>query len=105
MVWSESTLHRAELPGPRMSYGESAERLQRTEDRVLKNQDGDAQALNADALYSIKEFFFFKLDTLYLCVLGARVWNKGSSTAGWLAIVQFGSVGRLWGLFERFKAT
>ena len=29
----------------------------------------------------------------------------GGSTAGWLAIVHFGSVGRLWGLFERSKAT
>ena len=29
----------------------------------------------------------------------------GSSTAGWLAIVHFGSVGRLCGLFERSKAT
>ena len=28
---------------------------------------------------------------------------KGSSTAGVLAIVHFGSVGRLWGLFERSK--
>ena len=29
----------------------------------------------------------------------------GSSTAGPLAIVHFGSVGRLWGIFERSKAT
>ena len=29
----------------------------------------------------------------------------GGSTAGGLAIVHFGSVGRLWGLFERSKAT
>ena len=31
--------------------------------------------------------------------------SLGGSTAGWLAIVHFGSVGRLWGLFERSKAT
>jgi hypothetical protein len=30
---------------------------------------------------------------------------KGRSTASALAIVHFGSVGRLWGLFERSKAT
>ena len=29
----------------------------------------------------------------------------GGSTAGWLAIVHFGSVGHLWSLFERYKAT
>ena len=31
--------------------------------------------------------------------------RSGSSTAGTDAIVHFGSVGRLWGLFERSKAT
>ena len=36
--------------------------------------------------------------SVYLCYLA-------SSTASVLAIVHFGSVGRLWGLFERSKAT
>ena len=31
--------------------------------------------------------------------------GAGGSTAGVIAIVHFGSVGRLWGLFERSKAT
>ena len=34
-----------------------------------------------------------------------RVEVEGGSTAGATAIVHFGSVGRLWGLFERSKAT
>jgi hypothetical protein len=42
------------------------------------------------------------------CMVGAlavRMVSRGSSTASVLAIVHFGSVGRLCGLFERSKAT
>jgi hypothetical protein len=34
-----------------------------------------------------------------------KVSSRGSTTSGTAAIVHFGSVGRLWGLFERSKAT
>jgi hypothetical protein len=34
-----------------------------------------------------------------------RSWVVPRLVPGWLAIVHFGSVGRLWGLFERSKAT
>ena len=41
-----------------------------------------------------------------LCVVWFAAFPPpGSSTASVLAIVHFGSVGRLWGLFERSKVT
>ena len=49
---------------------------------------------------------FFSCEDGVQCVLRAGLLLLlGGSTASVLAIVHFGSVGRLWGLFERSKAT
>ena len=59
------------------------------------------QQVDADGDYDELEFLTDKTYTTYaalhICIF--------SSTTGTDAIVHFGGVGRLWGLFERSKAT
>jgi hypothetical protein len=63
----------------------------------------------ADISQAVKQFtikwYTYAYESVHGIYISEPAWAWGGSMAGWLAIVHFGSVGRLWGLFERSKAT